>query len=327
MRADRLLSILLLLQSHPRLSAVSIAARLEVSPRTVQRDMLALSAAGAPVYAARGSRGGWSLLEGYHTDLSGLSQAEAHSLTLLAPAQVLDDLGLRQASITGLIKLMSGLPDAQRRMAEDVRQRVLVDAAGWRAAEEATPAFAVMQEAVWRDRQARVEYQRGDGTQVERVIEPLGLVAKGRIWYVVAQVDGVMRTYRVGRMRAAYLLDDPVKRPTNFDLAAYWESAQAEFTAALPSYAALLRINADRLPFMRAMWRFARFGAVSALDDAGWVTANVTFENREEACFCTLGMGAHLEVIAPDELCALVAQRAAQVAQLYKEATAPTVAP
>lgn len=321
MRADRLLAILLLLQTHRRLTAGELSARLGVSPRTVQRDMLALSVAGAPVYALRGSAGGWSLVEGYHTDLSGLSQSEVQSLTLLTPAKLLDDLGLRQASTTGLIKLLAGLPDAQRRTAEELRQRVYVDAAGWRATDDAAPTFAIMQEAVWRDLQAQISYQRGDGTAVERIVEPLGLVAKGRVWYVVASVEGELRTYRASRISAARLLDTPVTRPLDFDLAAHWEAAQAEFTASLPRYQVVARVSAERLPFARAMWRYAQIGSVSAPDDAGWVTARVTFENRAEACFCLLGLGGEAEALEPAELRDVLRQRAEQAMERHAPVT------
>ncbi|HEY7848963.1 MAG TPA: YafY family protein [Ktedonobacterales bacterium] len=324
MRADRLLAILLMLQTRRRLTAGELSARLGVSARTVQRDMFALSVAGAPVYAVRGSSGGWSLVEGYHTDLSILSPSEIHSLTLLAPAKLLDDLGLRQASATGMVKLLAGLPDAQRRTAEELRQRVYVDAAGWRTTEESAPAFAIMQDAVWRDLRAQVSYQRGDGTEVERVMEPLGLVAKGRVWYVVARVDGALRTYRVSRIRAARLLDQPVTRPAGFDLAAYWEAAQTEFTASLPRYQVIARLYGERLAFAQAMWRYAQFGAISPPDAAGWVTAEVTFENCEEACFYLLGLGRQAEALEPADLRELVRARAAQPAP--RDAAHPGVA-
>jgi predicted DNA-binding transcriptional regulator YafY len=272
----------------------------------------------------RGSTGGWSLVEGYHTDLSVLSQSEINSLTLLAPAKLLDDLGLRQASATGMVKLLTGLPDAQRRTAEELRQRVYVDAAGWRTTEEIAPAFAIMQDAVWRDLQTQVIYQRSDGTEVERLMEPLGLVAKGRVWYVVARVDGAVRTYRASRIRAARLLDQTVIRPTDFDLAAYWDAAQAEFTASLPRYQVMARLNGERLPFAQAMWRYARFGAISSPDADGWVTAEVTFENREEACFCLLGLGGQAEALEPADLREMVRGRAATVIQ--RNATHPGVA-
>ena len=233
---------------------------------------------------------------------------------------------MRQASATGLVKLLAGLPDAQRHSAEELRQRVHVDAAGWRATEEVAPAFSVMQEAVWRDLQAQMSYQRGDGTTVERVIEPLGLVAKGRVWYVVARVDGEMRTYRASRIRAARLLDAPVTRPADFDLAAHWEAAEAEFTASLPRYPVVARLNSARLPFARAMWRYAQFDAISASDAAGWVTAEVTFENRAEACFCLLGLGAEAEAQEPADLRELLRQRAEQARARYAQRAQPAAA-
>lgn len=323
MRADRLLAILLLLQSQPRLTATELAARLDVSPRTVQRDMQALSMAGAPVYAARGAGGGWSLLEGYHTDLTGLSPMEVQSLTMLAPASLLDDLGLRGASTTGLVKLIASLPDAQRRTAEEVRQRVYVDAAGWRATAEETPAFAAIQDAVWRDRKALVIYERSDGAVVERITEPLGLVAKGKVWYVVARAEGELRTYRVGRIRSASLLDEPVSRPADFDLSAYWASAQQAFSDSLPRYHAVVRLMAARLPFARAMWRYTRIGESSAPDASGWVTAHVTFENLEGACFCILGLGADAEALEPEELRDLLRQRTTEARERLSAPEAP----
>lgn len=317
MRADRLLAILLLLQTHTRLSAHELAARLEVCPRTVQRDMLALSAAGAPVYAVRGAHGGWSLLEGFQMDLTGLSSDEANSLGVLPPLQVLDDLGLRKASATGAVKLLASLPHAQRGAAEEVRQRVLVDSAGWRATTEAAPAFAAIQEAVWRELKVQITYLRADGSEVQRTIEPLGLVAKGRVWYVVAAADGDVRTYRVSRMRAAQALAEPVTRPANFDLATYWEMSKAEFTASLPTYSTVLRLDNALLGFMRGMWRYTVFESISEPDATGWVNATVTFENLSEAAFCVLGMSPYVEALEPQELRERVAERAQQCLALY----------
>ena len=177
--------------------------------------------------------------------------------------------------------------------------------------------FAVMQEAVWRDMQARIRYQRSDGECVERVVEPLGLVAKGRIWYVVAQVDGEMRTYRASRIRSATLLDAPVTRPPDFDLAAYWDATQAQFTASLPRYAVVARLRADILDWARAMWRYTRFDAISQPDESGWLTLNITFESQREACFCLLGLGGAAEALEPAELRALIRERAVAVSQRH----------
>src|SRR5947209_13448846 len=166
MRADRLLSILLLLQVRRRLTARELAARLEVSERTIHRDMEGLSAAGIPVYAERGAGGGWILPDDFRTKLPGLTDEETRALFLSTPARLLTDLGLRGASEAGLIKLLAALPSAHRVDAEYARQRIHVDGAAWHGAAEAVPFLPLLQEAIWQDRNVHLTYQRGDGTFV-----------------------------------------------------------------------------------------------------------------------------------------------------------------
>ena len=195
MRADRLLSILLLLQTHGRLTAGILAARLEVSRRTVLRDMDALSAAGVPVYAQRGGGGGWSLLDSYRTDLTGLTELEAQALFAAAPAPALHDVGLGRAAEAALLKLLAALPAHQHLGAAHTRQRLYIDGVGWGPRTAAAPHLHTLQEAVWRDRKVRIRYERSDDLYdprppevVERLADPLGLVAKGHAWYLVAAV-------------------------------------------------------------------------------------------------------------------------------------------
>src|SRR3954452_14821897 len=207
MRADRLLSILLLMQTHRRLTAGALAERLEVSTRTIHRDMEALSMAGVPVYAERGAGGGWVLPDSFRTDVTGLTEAEIQALFVSMPARLLADLGLRQASEGALVKLLAALPAVARHDAEQARRRIHIDGAGWHQSAETVPALGAVQEAVWLDRKIGLSYQRGDGTTIGRVVDPLGLVAKGRLWYLVAAVDGAPRTYRVSRVLAAEILD------------------------------------------------------------------------------------------------------------------------
>src|SRR5579871_117459 len=182
MRADRLLSIMLLLQVHRRMTASELARRLEVSERTIHRDMEALSAAGIPVTAQRGAGGGWLLLEGYRTNLTGLTNAEIQALFLTTPARLLADLGLGRASDAASIKLLAALPAVSRRGAEYARQRIHVDIAGWGQAEGSIPFLAALQDAIWQEYRVGIAYRRADGAAVERVVDPLGLVAKGSIW-------------------------------------------------------------------------------------------------------------------------------------------------
>ncbi len=181
MRADRLLSIVLLLQVHRHLTARDLAGRLEVSERTIHRDMEALSVAGIPVVAERGTNGGWSLLGEYRTNLTGLNEAEVQSLFVTRPSRLLADLNLEKAAEGKLLKLLAALPSIYRRGAEYARQRIYVDVAGWNRAEETVPLLHVLQDAIWQERKVRMTYGQTECVAVERLADPLGLVAKGSV--------------------------------------------------------------------------------------------------------------------------------------------------
>jgi predicted DNA-binding transcriptional regulator YafY len=191
-RADRLLSIVLLLDTHRHLTAGDMARRLEVSERTIYRDIDALSAAGVPVYAQRGGRGGCYLPDGYRTRLTGLTAAEAQVLSLRGPAKILADLGLGEAVDAAQMKLLRALPDGVRSGATAAHERVLVEAAGWDPPLESVPHLEALQSAVWSERQLEMVYCRSDGTTVERRVDPLGLVAKGSVWYLVSMMCSSM---------------------------------------------------------------------------------------------------------------------------------------
>jgi predicted DNA-binding transcriptional regulator YafY len=319
MRADRLLSILLLLQTNRRITARALAQRFEVSERTIHRDMEALSGSGVPVFAERGNGGGWELLEPYRTNLTGLSDAEAQALLLSQSGRVLSDLGLRQAADSALIKLLASLPAMVRRNAELVRQRIHVDGAGWQQWEERVPALPTLQTALWQDRQVYLVYQRSDEAVVERLVNPLGLVVRGSVWYLVAAVEGDARTYRVARVQDARLADSQSRRTPDFDLAAYWEQSKAEFQANLPRYMATLRIDSEILPHARWAWRFARIEHTHPPDANGWQQIEVNFEVEEEACICVLAFGPQVEVLAPADLRAKVVGRAQAIVDRYRE--------
>jgi predicted DNA-binding transcriptional regulator YafY len=315
MRADRLLSILSHLQVQRRITARELAGRLEVSERTIHRDMEALGAAGIPVMAERGLGGGWSLLESYQTNLTSLNAAEIQSLFLTKPALPLADLGLAQAADGALVKLLAALPAMQRRSAEYIRQRIHIDTGGWHRSEEAVPLLPALQEAIWQERQLALTYGREDGA-VERLVDPLGLVAKGSIWYLVAGVAGAIRTYRVSRIQAARVTATPCARPADFDLAAHWQQAAAAFIAQLPQYPTVLRVAPSALPRLRVA-RYARLGVAGPPDAEGWVRIDVQFETPHEAGEYVLGLGAQVEVLEPPELREAVIRQAAAVVAFY----------
>lgn len=317
MRADRLLSIMLLLQVHRRVTARELAKRLEVSERTIHRDMEALSTSGVPVYAERGSHGGWMLMEEYRTNLTGLTKAEIEALFLNKPAKLLTDLGLSKASNAASVKLLAALPAAHRDAAEYARQRIYVDTTSWNPTKEPFPFLPVIQAAVWQGQRLRFLYGRGDCDAVERVVDPLGLVAKGSVWYLVAAVEGEIRSYRISGVQDVEVLDEPCQRPKDFDLAAYWEQSLASFKASLPRYQARVRVSPAIFPRLSYAGRFARIERTGAPEADGWREVSIRFDTEEIACEYMLSFGAQLEVLEPPELREKVIQLAASVIEFY----------
>ncbi|MCA1556488.1 MAG: YafY family transcriptional regulator [Acidobacteria bacterium] len=324
MRADRLFSIVLLLQSHRQLTSRDLAGRLEVSARTIHRDMEALSGAGIPVVAERGTGGGWSLLGEYRTNLTGLNEAEIQSLFVSKPSRLLADLNLEKAAEGAFLKLLAALPSVYRRGAEHARQRIYVDVTGWNRAEEAVPLLHALQEAVWQERRVRMLYGRGEcDAALERTVDPLGLVAKGSVWYFVAAVDGDVRSYRVSRVLKVEVLDEQCVRPPDFDLAAFWEQSSAKFRAHLPHYRARVRVRQEIVARMPYAGRFARIEQTGQPDAEGRVEVLLRFDVEEMACEYALSFGTQLEVLEPVALREKVLVAAQNVVAFYTRNASP----
>jgi len=303
MRADRLLSIVLLLQANHQMTSRDLAARLEVSERTIHRDMEALSGVGIPVTAERGAGGGWSLLGDYRTSLTGLNEAEIQSLFLTKPAKLLADLHLDKAADGAHLKLLASLPSTFRQGAERARQRIYVDVSGWSRREEAVPFLPVLQEALWLERRLAIKYERGENAEaVERLISPLGLVAKGSVWYLVGAVDGQVRTYRVSRIAKAEVLDEAAPIPVEFNLAEYWEQSASTLKSNAPNYLASFWVAPPVLLRLNFAGRFARVRETDEIDARGWKKVFIGFDVDEMACEYAVSFGPQLEVIEPLEL-------------------------
>ncbi|HYH92086.1 MAG TPA: WYL domain-containing protein [Candidatus Saccharimonadales bacterium] len=316
MRADRLLSILLLLQAHGRLPARELAERLEVSERTVHRDMESLSMAGVPVYAERGRHGGWALTEPYRTDLTGLTESELRSVVLASAPGYLADLGLGEAAESALLKLLAALPDARRRTAEAARGYLHIDPSGWRRTEEAAPFLPILDLALRTGRRVTISYERAmDLSVVERTVDPLGLVAKGSVWYLVGHADGEPRTYRASRLRAVTILDEPAARPPEFDLAAFWTASSEAFRARLPVVRGTIRFSPEAMSRVRLGWRFAALESEAEPDAEGWVACRIRADSMEVLVECALGAGMAAEAVEPIELRERVATEAGAVAR------------
>jgi predicted DNA-binding transcriptional regulator YafY len=265
--------------------------------------MDALSGAGIPVMAERGTGGGWSLLGEYRTNLTGLNEAEIQSLFVTKPPRLLADLNLEKAAEGALLKLLAALPAAYRRGAEQARQRIYVDVAGWARREESVPLLPVLQDAIWLERKLQFRYDRGVGCEsVKRLVDPLGLVAKGSVWYLVAGIDGGVRSYRVSRVVQAEVMSEPASLPPDFDLAAFWEHSTTTFKANTPNYSATFRVAPHVFPRLAFAGRFARVGDKSESDVNGWISVSVGFDIEEMAVEYALSFGPQLEVIAPASL-------------------------
>ena len=320
MRADRLLSIVLLLQAHHQMTSRDLAFRLEVSERTIHRDMDALSGAGIPVVAARGSGGGWSLLGEYRTDLTGLTETEIQSLFVTKPAKLLADLRLEKAADGALLKLLACLPATFRHGVDRARQRIHVDVSGWSRREEAVPFLPILQEALWLERYVQISYERGEhGEQVQRVIAPFGLVAKGSVWYFIGAVDGHVRSYRVSRISQAEILNEHATIPEDFDLGQYWEQSSSAFKANVPNYVATFWVSPAVWQRLWFAGRFARVTETEEIDARGWRKAVVGFDVEEMACEYAVSFGPYLEVIEPASLREKVIKMAQATLEFYKQ--------
>ena len=247
MRADRLLSIIMLLQIRGRMTTHSLAEELGVSRRTILRDINALSFAGVPVYAEGGHGGGIVLDENYRTTLTGLQDREVRALFVANHAQILDEVGLGDAAKSTLLKLLAVLPTSQQPSVEHIRQRLLIDSAWWWRDAQPPPFWDQLQEAVYDDRCIQAVYERRDGAVLERVLEPYRLIAKSSLWYLLAQHQGELHAYRVARFQRITLLARHFRRREDFDLSTYWQTHLQEFKEAVSEYRFTLRLHPDRL--------------------------------------------------------------------------------
>jgi predicted DNA-binding transcriptional regulator YafY len=322
MRADRLLSILLILQNEGRTTAGELARRLEVSERTIYRDLDALSTAGVPVYAERGPGGGCLLDEQYRTDLTGLNEAEVRALFFARSPAPLADLGLGKAMEAAILKLAATLPEAQRRAAERMRRSVYLDTAGWFQLEEPAPHLRTIQDALWQERRLRIFYRRADGAWVKRLVDPYGLVAKAGIWYMVAAMGRKIAVYRVSRIMEADLLEGRFERPAGFDLATYWRESSTSFEAGQSQYRVTLRIAPNsELALQRAFGDaiYSLLEQADPPDEHGWCRLTIPFQSMEQARTMALGLGALVEVVAPAGLRERVVEQAARVLAFYAQ--------
>lgn len=320
MKSDRLLSILLLLQTRGRVPAHELADRLEVSVRTIYRDIEALSASGVPVYAERGRHGGIELLAGFRTDVTGLTADESRALFILAAQGAHAALGLDAALGSALRKVMAALPAPHRPAAEVTSRRILVDATRWRSGPQQAVDLEALQEAVFADRRLRLRY-RHSGEQEPRTytVDPYGLVAKAGVWYLVADRRGRPQLFRADRTRSARILDDPVRRRPGVELADAWEVLRRQVEERPGGVEVTVRIRRARLDLFRRM-AAAELTALPDADGTGeWVTARLAYPVLR-AVRQLLAFSDQVEILDPPEARAELLEAARSVTALYQEA-------
>ncbi len=319
MRAGRLVALLLELQHRGGATATELSRHLEVSVRTIYRDVAALQMAGVPLWTEPGPHGGVRLLDGWRTELDGLTGDEAMALALAGAPGVADDLGLGAVLLAAETKVRAVLPPELRARSERVRERFHLDAPGWFHRPEDTAVLGPLAEAVWTCRRISIRYQRGEATVV-RTLEPLGIVMKAGTWYLVARHRHQVRTYRVGRIASLEVLDETFRRPERFDLASQWATSMGEFERSLLRYECRVRLSPSALRLLpTVMDPVAGQAAVDAAgppDDDGWREATVFTESEQVAVGQLTGLGAGIEVIAPAALRRAMVEVGAEMARL-----------
>jgi predicted DNA-binding transcriptional regulator YafY len=321
-RASRLVALLLLLQTRGRATASELAETLEVSVRTIYRDLEALSAAGVPVYAEPGRNGGCQLIDGYRTRLTGLTAKEAEALFMSGIPGPVGELGLGTVLGAAQLKLLAALPKDLADRASVTRQRFHLDAPSWFRAGRNEPHLAAIAAAVWEDRRIVMRYRHPGSTEpVVRHVDPFGLVLKAGVWYLVARRDGELRTYRVSRIDAVEPETDGFERPGEFDLARYWGDAVAEFESNAPEVEViLLATKSGFASLQRAARGHGRQLREHRPAGADRTRCVVAFESFEDAYGDLMWLGPEVEVLEPEDLRGRVAQTASALHALYGSA-------
>ena len=320
MRASRLLTILLMLQTRGRLTAQEIANEMEVSVRTVYRDIDALNAAGVPIYADRGPIGGYQLLDGYRTRLTGLTPDEAESLFLAGIPNAAADLGFGEDLLSAQLKLLASFPQETQTRAARIRERFHLDAPGWFREADDLPFLGSIADAVWNQTALITRYRSWKG-EVNRTLNSLGLILKAGTWYLAAMVDDEPRAYRVSRFLSVEATDQAFTRPADFDLATFWQEWSNRFENDIYRQHATVRIAPDGLRIAQILLgpivARAMTGSASEPDPDGWVRLTVPIESIQHGLVALLQLGPRIEVLDPPELRAQIIATARDLLVLY----------
>lgn len=315
MRADRLLSILMLLQARGLMTAYELSQNLEVTERTIYRDVTALSTAGIPVFTVKGPGGGIALVEEYRSNLTGLRPDEVQALFLLSIPPALEQLGVGETLRNAFLKLSLSLPELQQKKQKLSPQRILLDAENWNRTIEAVPWLRVCQEAIQKQHKMEIIYRSEFDTDLEMMVIPLGLISKVDRWYLVISRSERLRTLQVSRIRFARLRNETFQFPENFDLAAYWKEWCAEHESSLHRYKILVRVTSN-LAQILADHRPSTM-MTPPMKKNSWQELMLEYESFEEARHMVMSYGGAIEVLKPLALRRSVQDFAQQTLSLY----------
>jgi len=320
MRADRLISIVMLLQTRERITADELSRELEVSPRTIYRDITALIVAGVPIYTDRGPGGGIALLESYRTSLNGISEDEAKALFMVSIPEALVELGFGQKLKSALLKLAVALPPKQQMVQMHTQQRIYLDSTPWTQKDEQTPHIGIIHQAVWQDNLVRLVYQGSFDTQIEVEIEPLGLVAKMNTWYLFGRDRGYLRVIKIADILQVQTLAQSFTRDEDFDLATFWK----EWCKASQDRRSVYVVQIRAAPELYSKLHLYLGEAVKYTisntepeDSRGWHLVTILFENFFRARESILNFGNAAEVLEPEALKLSVIDFARQIVDFY----------
>ncbi|SDY02062.1 Predicted DNA-binding transcriptional regulator YafY, contains an HTH and WYL domains [Evansella caseinilytica] len=317
MKADRLLEVISLLQNHGKVSTNQIAGYLNVSNRTVLRDMDTLSALGIPIVAERGRAGGWRLMEHFRSELSGMSLTELKSLFVLPSEKVFEDLGLATKGVDIRLNLLSGMQGNRKTGVAPYLEKIYIDTGTWKPSRQKIKSFETVQQAVFEEKKLRMTYKNASGLQSERLVFPLGLVAKGSTWYLIAASEQwEIRNFRLSRINKAEIVHEPFTRPAHFSLAAYWKQSKEQFVQSLPSFPATVLAHQSMINRLTFTGKFIDNLQIIK-EGEEWVQVKLSFHDEQEIVEYVLGFGDRMKLLEPVHLIDQVVKQARAVLQQY----------
>jgi predicted DNA-binding transcriptional regulator YafY len=321
MRADRLISIVMLLQTHEKMTAAELSRELEVSQRTIYRDITALSVAGVPVYTDRGPTGGIALVDSYRTTLTGISEDEARALFMLSIPESLNELGVGQKLKTALLKLAVALPQDRKALVNETQQRIYLDSTTWTPTDEPAIHLGIIHQALWQDKLLWLEYQGSFDTHIEIEIAPLGLASKLNTWYFLGLTEGYLRVLRVKDILQVRILEQHFERDANFNLVNTWMEWCKEYQNRRSIYSITVKV-APELSNKLSMYlgEMVKYEIVETQQgkEPRWKVVKLSFENFFRARECILSLGRAVEVLEPEALKLSVIDFAKQIVDFYQ---------